>query len=387
MKKNTKVIIGIFILIFLMVLIWRIILLISKSSENSSWGGSQRAVAVQVEPITLETIKDIQEFTGTIYPEYQYIVSSKVNGRLLKLKEDIGDYVELNDTIAVIDDAEYQQVLQEAQANLAIAQANLTEASSQFNLAKIELERVKSINEKGFGSEADLQNAQAEYIKAQSQVDLAQAQIKQKKAALATAEIQLSYTILKASKPGYIGERFADEGGLLTANAPIVSVVGINEVIVRSQLIEKIYGKIKIGQRAMIYSDAIPNRSFPGKVTRIAPVLDEKTRTAQMEIAVQNPEQLLKPGMFCRITIVLEEKNNAQIVPSKAIVKMNGDTGIYIADMEASIAKYIPVTIGITDEKRTEILEPKIEGMVITIGQYLLRDGSSIIIPNADTEN
>ena len=385
MKKSRLRVLRIIVLIlFISFLGWRIIELVTKKNNNNQNYNQERAVAIETGPIKYETIQEIKEFTGTIYPSYQYIIAPKISGRLEKITKRIGDFVKENEVIAIIDDAEYQQALLEARANLRISEASLAQANSQLVLAEIELNQIRSLIEKGYKSQTELESANATYISAQSQVDLAEAQIEQKKAALQLAEIRLSYTVLKASQPGFIAERFSDEGSLLTSNSPIVSIVGINTVIINSNLIEKIYGRIKVGQNAEIKTDAYPEELFFGNVTRIAPVLNENSRMAEMEIEVENNSLTLKPGMFCKINIILTEKNNAQTVPNKAIVSENGKTGIFIVQENETVARYIPVQTGITTEDRTEIIDPEIKGMVITVGQYQLKDGSKIILPESE---
>lgn len=381
-KKSLKILIRIMVILFLSFLSWRIFILVTKESDNNFSSGKEQAIAIVAETIKQETIQEIKEFTGTIDPAYQYIIAPKISGRLEKITKRIGDFVNENEIIAKIDDSEYQQELLEAKANLTIAQVNLSEANSQLEFADIELSRVKSLKEKEYASLSDLENANVAFISAKSKVNLTNAQVEQRKAALKLAEIRLSYTVLKSSKSGFIGERFSDEGSLLTSNSPIVSIVGINTVIIRSNLIERIYGKIKIGQQADIEADAFPDKIFYGKVSRVAPILKENSRMAEMEIEVDNQSLTLKPGMFCKINIVLDEKENAQVVPNKAIVMENGKTGIFIVNENESIAKYIPVQLGITTENKSEIVEPVINGLVITVGQYQLKDGSKILLPS-----
>ena len=384
MKKNKlKIPVGILVTLFLIFLAWRIIILVSPESAEDFKKTSTSAVAVEIEPILIDVIQEIKVFTGTVYPEYHYTLASKVPGILKKLTAEIGDRIHEDEPVAKIDDAEYQQALIEAQASLKSAEASLAEAKSQLELAELNLNRMKAIQDKGFGSLTELETAQTSYNSALAKTQLAVAQLEQKRAALHLAKIKLENTILKASKPGYIAEKFIDEGNLVSVNTPIVSIVGIDEVIIKTHLTEKIYEQIEIGQLAEVITEAIPEKRFIGNVTRIAPVLDEISRTAEVEIAVDNSSHQLKPGMFCKIFIILENRENAQIVPARAIVMLNGKKGIYIADPENKKAHFVPVKTGITSEQRVEILEPNIDGFVITIGQYQLKDGSMIIIPDS----
>lgn len=378
-KANNKTIIYLIITIFLIILIWRVILLIVPFNNNNT-GRSQTAVAVETAEMELGYIRDTRKFTGTVHPIYKYMVAPKISGRLVSINHRIGDKVEAGEIIAVIDDAEYQQALLEAQAELKISQASRAEAQSELNLAESEYERINSLIEKGFISQTELESSAAAMDIARSKVDLAEAQIDQKKAALKLAEIKLGYTLLKAEKGGYIAERFFDEGSLVNANNPVASVVGIEEVIIKSNLIEKLYGRVNVGHEAEITTEAYPGMTFPGVIIGIAPVLSENTRMAEMEIKIDNKEHFLKPGMFCKVTIVLSEKDNTQIVLNKILVVQNDKTGIFVVEEPGPVARFLPVELGIVTEDRTEILAPLISQPVITLGQYQLKDGSNILI-------
>jgi RND family efflux transporter MFP subunit len=375
-KRNIARIVGI---VFVLFLAWRIVLLVTKD-ENGGGGYGRPQVAVEIDDVRYESIQDIREFTGSIYPLYQYVVAPKVSGRLVRMNKRLGDWVDSGDVIAKIDDAEYQQELLEAEANLKISQANQAETESQFELAKQEMERVQELQEKGIASPSELDAATTNYDALQSRIKLARAQVEQRQAALNSARIRLSYTVLRGAEPGFVGERFVDEGSLLAPNSPVVSVIGIDTVIVRTTVIERVYGRIEIGQSAEIRVDAFPDEIFTGTVSRIAPMLDEESRVAQMEVEVENSTLMLKPGMFCKVRVMLEEKQSAQVVPAEAIVRRGGEDGVFVVNEEESVASYIQVQLGITTQDKCEILTPKISGPVVTIGQHLLEDGSSVVL-------
>ena len=142
-------------------------------------------------------------------------------------------------------------------------------------------------------------------------------------------------------------------------------------------------GRIQVGQAARVYVDTWPGRGLDGTVARIAPVLDEAARVAKMEVEVENGERLLKPGMFARAMVTLRSSARAQTVPSKAIVNREGESGLFLVSADQKSARYVPVDIGIVSGERTEILSPRLEGRVITLGQHLLQEGSLIILPGA----
>lgn len=378
MKKRN--IVKIAVAAFLLFLAYRIVVLVAGGGEGDSGRFGSPQVAVEVDVVRHEHIQDRRQFTGSIYPLYQYIVAPKVSGRIMEINVRIGDWVESGEVIARIDDAEYQQDVLEAEANLRISQANLAESKSQFELAKQELDRVRSLQEKGIASPSELDAAATNHEALESRVELAQAQVEQRLAALNSAKIRLGYTVLRGTEPGFVGERFVDEGGLLATNSPVVSVIGIDTVIVRTTVIERVYGQIELGQPAQIEVDAYPDKSFDGKVSRLAPMLDQASRVAQLEVEVANDSQLLKPGMFCRVNVVLAEKDSAQVVPSRSVVRRGESEGIFLVDQEGSTARYVPVELGITTPEMSEVLSPPIEGLVVTIGQHLLEDGSRVVV-------
>lgn len=367
--------------LFLLLLLWRIYALIFTSSTGSSGSGGALAIAVEVDSVRQESITDLRQFTGSVFPIYQYIVAPKVSGRLLTIRKRIGDWVRAGEPIAAIDDAEYLQALREAEANLKIAESALIEAESQALLAFQDLERVRLLKEKGIATQAEYDLASSNQIARNSRLELARAQIEQRQAALKSAQIRLGYTTLAASEPGFIGERFVDEGALLTVNAPVVSVVGIDRVIVRTTIVERDYGRIQVGQAASVSVDAHPGQLMPAMVARIAPVLDEASRVAKMEVEVENQTRLLKPGMFARVMVTLASSELAQTVPSKAIISRSGVNALFLTSADGRQARHIPVEVGIISGERTQIIAPRLEGMVITLGQHLLQDGSPILLP------
>ena len=377
-KKQIFIIVG---AIFLVVLLWRIILLVTKDSGGGSNRFARPPVAVEVDSVRYAPIQETETFTGTVTPIYQYILAPKVSGRVVQIKKRIGDWVRKGEVVARIDDSEYQQAVREAEANLKIAQASLREATSQFALATQDLERVQSLQEKGIASPSELDAAQTNFTAQKSRLELANAQVEQREASLKSANIRLSYTVLVTTEPGFIGERYVDEGSLLAPNAPVVSIIGIDTVIVKTTVIERIYGRIKIGQSAEVQVDAYPTKRFYGKVARIAPMLQEASRVAKMEVEVSNDSLLLKPGMFTKLNVVLAQKNSAQVVPSRAVVSRAGESGVFSIADSAAVARYVPVQIGIVTSEKTEIISPGIKGLVVTLGQHLLEEGSPVILP------
>jgi RND family efflux transporter MFP subunit len=302
---------------------------------------------------------------------------------VIQLVKRIGDRVQRDEVIARLDSAEYEQAQTEARANLEIARSSLAAARAELELAEKTLERINSLEERELVSDSQIDDARFRFEAQQARLHLAEAQVEQRSAALEAARIRLGYTLLRAAEPGYVGERLVDEGALLPTNAAVVSVVGLDTVFVSTSIIERDYGHIRSGQEAQIEVDAFPGRRFPGQVSRLAPVLREESRVAEMEVLVPNPDQALKPGMFARVHVILSSKTDAQIVPAEAVVRRDDRVGLFVVEESEETARYVPVTLGIQSQAIVEIADPTLDGArIVTLGQHLLEDGSPILLPS-----
>ncbi len=359
-------------------LLIRLTMLIVKGGGSGQSGNMQPAVAVEVAPVAFGPITEVRKFTGTILPYNQYVVAPKVSGRLVQITKRIGDPVMEGELIAKIADAEYQEAVREAEANMKIAEAALSEAQSQLELARQGKERAESLEEKGMLTAAELDAALTDYNARDARYRLALAQVEQRKAALESSRIRLGYTRLAGSGAGLVGERFVDEGALLVPGTPVVLVVGIDMVIVRTMITERDYGYIERGQQVDVLVDAFQGRRFSGNVVRIAPMMQESSRMAELEMEIENRAHTLKPGMFARIEIVTSERDSTQIVPSSAVVERAGETVAFVVPPGEDAVRCVRVVTGIVTPDLTEIIEPLLEGRVVTLGQHLLEDGSPV---------
>ncbi|KPJ63930.1 hypothetical protein AMJ44_13705 [candidate division WOR-1 bacterium DG_54_3] len=389
MKKKTMLI-GI-TAVFVILIGWQVY---QKAFKGGSQSGVERIaipVAVEITAIKKATIRDVGNFTGTLIPKSQFVIAPKVSGRLEKLMVNIGDRVKRGQLIAVLDDEEYSQQLIQAQSDLKVAQANLEESLSSLNVAERELERVQELHKKGIAADSELDSAKGIYTAQGSRYKVALAQVANREAALKAAQVRLSYTKIIASwetKGGFrvVGERFVYEGAMLMMNTPILSILEIDPLIAVIHITDKDYFRIKKGQSATINTDALPGKSVPGKIARIAPLLQETSREARVEIEILNPGEIFKPGMFINAQIEFTTHIEATVVPVSAVVKRDNLQGIFLADIENKKAQFVPVKIGIADGELAEIVEPRaFSGFVVTMGQHLLVDESPIILPEKET--
>lgn len=343
------------------------------------------AVAVEAEKVRTGTIRDVGVFTGSLIPKSQFVVAARVTGWVRRLLVHVGDKVTQDQLIALLDDEEFVQQVQQAQAELLVAQANADNSASDLQIAQREYERVKALREKQIASASELDEAAAALNAAQARLKVSQAQVAQRQAALKAAELRLSYTQVKAywegqDKVRVVGERFVDEGALIQANQPIVSILQNDPITAVVYVIERDYPKVRIGQEAIISTDAYPGRTFKGQIVRIAPLLRESSRQARVEIEVPNQQDLLRPGMFVKAELEFARKDDARLVWMAAITKRNEKEGVFVVDPNGQVARFVPIVKGITEGQMVEILEPVIEGEVVTIGNHLLEDGSRIMI-------
>ncbi len=364
---------------------------IKASGTPTGMRRAAMAVPIETRNIVKDKIQDIGVFTGSLTPKSQFTVAPKVSGWLKELLVNVGDTVTRNQVIAVLDDAEYTQQVEQVKAELLVAKANAQNSVSELELAKREYERVKALRDKQIASASELDGAEASFNSAKTRLDVSNAQVEQKESALRAAELKLSYTKVQAfwesddpNAARVVGERFVDVGTLLQANQPIVSILENDLLVAVIFVVEKDYSKIKINQSAIIDTDAFPGVTFTGKIARIAPLLIESSRQARVEIEIPNPKQLLKPGMFVRTNLLFAVHENATLVPRSAVVRRNDTQGVFIVDTEQKKVRFVPVTTGFMNNEVAEITEPEISGLVATLGNHMLEDGSSVTLPETN---
>jgi RND family efflux transporter MFP subunit len=364
---------------------WLIYKRISAGSDKGR-RRSKAAVAVEVAPVRTGTVRDIGLFTGSLLPKSQFVVASKVNGWLKKLLVNVGHTVKRDQVIAILDDDEFTQQVEQARAELEVAKANMENRISDLAIAEREFKRAKTLREKQIASESELDEAESQFNSSQARLKVSQAQVMQKEAALKTAQVRLSYTKIQAwweqaDETRVIGERFVDEGALLKANEPIVSILENSILTGVIHVIEQDYPKVRITQKATITTDAYPGKTFTGQVVRIAPMLKESSRQARVEVQIPNDDGLLKPGMFIRAQIEFAQHEDVIVIPAEALVERNGQQGVFIADLQVLKATFVPVTVGVLNSNEAQIIQPQLSGMVVTMGHHLLEDGSAITLP------
>jgi len=147
-----------------------------------------------------------------------------------------------------------------------------------------------------------------------------------------------------------------------------------------ANVVEKDLRRVTQGMPADVSVDAFPGEKFEGRIAHVAPVLDPATRTAQVEVEIQNSNFRLKPGMYAKVDFVVEQKQNTLVVPANAIVDLNGKKGVFLPD-EGDVAKFKPITIGMSQSDIVEVVDGLPEGArVVTTGAAALREGDKIVL-------
>jgi RND family efflux transporter MFP subunit len=198
--------------------------------------------------------------------------------------------------------------------------------------------------------------------------------------------------VITSPVSGFVGKRALDAGAWVTPNSSFISVVDIGVVRLVANIVEKDLRRISQGIKADVSVDAFPGEKFDGRIARVAPVLDPATRTAQIEVEINNSNFRLKPGMYAKVDFTVEHKENTLVVPANAIVDLNGQKGVFLPD-EGDVAKFKAVTLGMTNPSQVEVSNGLSEGMkVVTTGATALREGDRIVLlrqngPNGQNGN
>lgn len=345
-----------------------------------------RVIPVEVDPVRQERIDQVRSFTGTLDASQDFIVAAKVSGRVEEITVDLADVVERGQVVARLDNDESIQALAQAEADLAVAQANFGEANSQLKIAERELSRIETLRQRGVSSESDMDEAQANQLAKAALLEVTRAQVARANATVETARIRLNYSDVVAGWQGggdhrIVAERFVDVGATISENQSLLRIVELDPLIAVFHVTERDYGLLAPNQLVSLQTDAYPDDEFEGRIVRIAPVFRESSRQARVELTVENPDRRLKPGMFVRATVVLDSVDNAVVIPESALLVRDGQTGVFRLDDGGETVSWFPVTPGIRQGDSVQAKESDLTGEVVTLGQQLLEDGSGVTVP------
>jgi membrane fusion protein (multidrug efflux system) len=339
----------------------------------------QKPVPVEVQDVGAGSIEDKIELTGWIDANKQVHVKSKVSGRIESLRAvtDNGDSVAVEEGLAVTKGQQLAVIDHDLYlAQVASAQAAVKAAEVKLADAEREKKRILALCEAGSATEQSRD-------KAITAAEMAAANLSSAKAALDLAEINLRESKIISPIDGIVTKKHIDEGNLIRPGDPIVgdkiaTVADMKTVKVIVAVAERHAGEITVGTPAELRVDPYPEKVFRASVYSVYPALDEQTHTLSVEIRLKNEEMLLKPGMFARVTLITQRKDNVVVIPCDVVLggKVNPH---YVYVVEDGIARKRLVKLGITEAARCEITNGlQVDEKLVVNGMHFLTDGIGV---------
>lgn len=192
-------------------------------------------------------------------------------------------------------------------------------------------------------------------------------------------EVGLKFEKAPVQSPlsGIVGRTYVDIGQNVAQQTPIALVINMDKVKIALDIPEKYLPRVSLGKQARISVDAYPEEEFSGEVTKISPVVDLTTRSAPVEITLDNPQHRLKSGMFAKVRLILEEHKNVPVILKEAVIGKELDLYVYVVENNKAILK--KVTLGLRQGPYFEVRQGLEAGdLVVIMGQQRLRDGALV---------
>ena len=365
----------------------------TETKLNDQRQMNRSIVAVETARVKQADLGDRVVFTGSIKAEERYDAAPKISGIIRQVNFNVGDIVERGAVLAMLDDDEHQLEVEQAEASLRVAEANANDAEKQLEITRRDFVRAQNLRNESVISAQEFDRTDAAFKAQEAKYETAVAQVKLAEAALKTAKVRLGYTRVMAewtegAESRVIGQRFMDAGALASVNTPILSVLDIHTVRAVISVSEREYPKITLGDRVTITTDAFRGRVFVGRVSRIPQELGNLTREAEVEVAVDNADLALKPGMFIRADIEFQRRNGAAAAPLEAVVRReDGSRGVYVVNENRDQVSFHPVIEGIVDGNLVELVDggDLLNREVVVLGQHLLKDGISVRVAGGNS--
>lgn len=344
------------------------------------FGGPRPPMTVELAVVTRADMSESLTVVGNLVGAATVEAVPKVSGRLDEVSVRMGDRVQKGQRLAKVEDHEIREQVKQAQASFEVAAATIRQREADLRLAQTNLDRSRNLFERQLIPRQTFDDTDARYQAAAAQLDLARAQYAQAQARLDELKINLANTVIASPVSGFVGSRALDPGAWVTPNSSFISVVDIGIVRLVANIVEKDLRRISNGMKADVEVDAYPGEQFVGRIAHVAPVLDPATRTAQIEVEIENRQFRLKPGMYAKVSFTVERRENVLVVPANAIVDLQDKKGVYLPS-EGDVAKFHPVTLGMSNVAHVEVRSGLAEGaQVISTGAAALRDGDKITL-------
>jgi RND family efflux transporter MFP subunit len=344
-------------------------------------GGGGPRVPMTVETGTLKR-GDVAAYltvVGSLIGQQTIDIAPRTGGRLLSVNVQLGDRVRRGQVLAKIEDREIVEQVRQAEASQKVSEATIRQREADLKVAEVNFERSKNLFQRQLLAKQALDDAESRYMAAVAQLDLSKAQLSQNDARLQELRINLENTSVPSPVDGFVGKRSVDPGAMVNTNTAIASVVDISRLRLVVNVVEKDLRLVSPGDPAVVEVDAYPGEKFSGKIARVAPVLDPATRTAAMEVEIPNADFKLKPGMYARINLTVDEHKNVLVVPKTAVVDYSNDRGVWVPN-EGDRAAFVPLKLGIENAEQIEVIEGLKEGArFVTTGAAAVRNNDQLV--------
>jgi membrane fusion protein, multidrug efflux system len=314
-------------------------------------GAQSPAVPVEVGTIELVSVAEEVEALGTLAADESVVIAPEIAGRVVSLGFKEGERVAKDQPLVMLDTA--------------ILDAELKQAQADLSLARDTYDRNRSLVQRGAGTQVALEQATAQLASQEARLQLAQA--------------KLAFATIKAPFSGVVGLRSVGIGDFVSIGKPLITLTNIDPIKVDFRVPEIYLTQLKVGQPIQLKVDAVPDRPFTGKIFAIDPVVDVNGRAVKLRATIPNTDLVLKPGLFARVTIMVDKRENALVIPETAVVPDGLTKTVFI--VENGKAKRLPVELGKRLTGKVEVVKGLKAGMqIVTAGQMRLREGSTVAI-------
>ena len=323
----------------------------AQSQQQAGGAQADRTVPVEAVEVSVETLTSEIRVVGSLRSNESVVIRPEVGGRVAEILFEEGQRVEAGTPLLKLDAAIATAELDQAQAALALSQANH--------------KRAVELLERKAASAANRDQTLAALRADQANLELARA--------------RLDKLTLKAPFDGILGLRKVSIGDYVTEGQDIVNLEDVEPLKVDFRIPERYLGSLALGQPIKVVADAFAGRSFAGEVYAIDPLVDEEGRAVVLRARLPNEEGLLRPGLFVSVALQVGARENALMIPEQALVPRGNAQFVYkVADGKAMMTE---VKTGARRNAMVEILEGLAPGdVVVTAGQIKLRDGAKVAV-------
>ena len=328
-----------------------------KKEEKAA---AEKVVNVKAAAVERKSLKPFVESVGSLKPNEEVVVSSEVDGILAALKVDEGSPVSRGMLLAQITDTDYR-------LEVGRAEAALRQAAATLENAKVEYGRKEALYKEALVTRQQFDDIVARRALAEGDVDRA-------RSTLDLVRVKLAKTRIHSPLTGAVKEKKVTAGDYVRNGTPLLHLTQNHPVKLSFTVTEKDVARLKIGQECAFRVDSYPDREFKGRLTVIYPNLEERTRTLQAEALVPNPEMLLKPGLFARVTLFTGPAEDKVVVPVTALLYENSKVKVFV--VEGDKAKELFVRVGGKYGEMIEVVEGLKGGEnLVVVGQNNLAEG------------